>query len=462
MNNNTIQHFNISERKTLLRIFDVAFAFFGIYIFSKFHDIPYFEFEESQTIWYILLFFYLIFFGTIFEIYDIQKAESRFKVFKNLVLTVSMTVLVFLLTPFYTPELPENRFEIIYFFSILLISVYVWRVLYIFLLASPRFYRSAVIVGDNYNPVEVKKELEKNDSNYMVKGYLYANNNYSSSMGKDCVALEHEALESFVINNHISEIVVTNSFRGVDNKLAQALLPLLKKGYSIRSYSHVYEEKTDKVPVQHVGNDFYCYFPFSKSHNNKLYQTFHRLMDIVVGLLGLLFLLIIIPFVFVINLIWNPGPLFYKQVRVGQNGKDYSIYKLRSMVKDAEKKGAQWATKNDARITTFGAILRKTRLDEIPQFINVFKGDMSFIGPRPERPHFVKELEKQIPFYDIRHVIKPGVTGWAQVNARYASSAEDTLEKLQFDLYYIKNRNVFLDLRILLKTFTTVIFFRGQ
>lgn len=445
----------------MLRLFDVAFAIFGIYLFSKLHDIPYFEFDESKPIWYVLLFFYLILFGTIFEIYDIQKAESRFKVFKNLVLTVSLTVLIFLLTPFYTPVLPDNRFEIVYFFSILLVSIYIWRLLYIILLSSPRFYRSAVIVGDDYNPVEVKNELEKSDSNYMVRGYL-SSNKYSSSMGSNCVALDHDALESFVSNNNISEIVVTNSFRGVDNKLAQTLLPLLKKGYPVRSYSHVFEEKTDKVPVQHVGNDFYCYFPFSKSHKNKLYQSFHRLMDVIIGLIGLTFLVILIPFVFIINLIWNPGPLFYKQIRVGKNGKDYKIYKLRSMVKDAEKKGAQWATKNDARITTFGAILRKTRIDEIPQFINVFKGDMSFIGPRPERPHFVKELEKQIPFYDIRHVIKPGVTGWAQVNARYASSAEDTLEKLQFDLYYIKNRNIFLDLRILLKTFTTVIFFRGQ
>jgi lipopolysaccharide/colanic/teichoic acid biosynthesis glycosyltransferase len=149
-------------------------------------------------------------------------------------------------------------------------------------------------------------------------------------------------------------------------------------------------------------------------------------------------------------------------MRVGKNAELYAIYKLRTMVKDAEKKGAQWATKSDVRVTKFGAILRKTRLDEVPQFINVFKGDMSFIGPRPERPEFVDELEKQIPFYEIRHVIKPGVTGWAQVNAKYASSAEDTLEKLQYDLYYIKNRNIFLDLRVILKTFTTVIFSRGQ
>jgi len=458
----SVKHFNISERKILLRIVDVLSAIVGIYVFSEYHELSYFDIQQSDVIWYVLLSFYILLFGTIFEIYDLQKAESRFKIFKNLTLAILLTVLFFLLTPVYTPSLPANRIEIVYFFGILLLSIFLWRIFYISVITSPRFYRNSVIVGDNYNPVEVKKELEKSDPHFFVRAYLHTGNEAVYGMGEDCVALAHDALESFVINNNISEIIVTNSFKGVDNKLARILIPLLRKGYSIRSYSHVYEDLSSKVPVQNVGNDFYCYFPFSKSHNNKLYQTFHRFMDIIVGTIGLMFLCLILPFVMLINLLFNKGPIFYKQVRVGKNGKHYLIYKLRTMVKDAEKKGAQWATKNDARITVFGNILRKTRLDEVPQFINVFKGDMSFIGPRPERPHFVKELEKQIPFYEIRHVIKPGVTGWAQVNAKYASSAEDTLEKLQFDLYYIKNRNVFLDLRILLKTFSTVIFFRGQ
>lgn len=458
----SVKHFNISERKILLRIVDVLSAIAGIYIFSKVHELSYFDIQQSNLTWYLLLGFYILLFGTIFEIYDLQKAESRFKIFKNLTLSILLVVLFFLLTPIYTPSLPANRIEIVYFFGILLLSIFLWRIIYIGLITSPRFYRNSVIVGDNYNPVEVKTELEKNDPNFFVKAYLHSGKEEVEGMGKDCVALAHDALESFVINNNISEIIVTNSFKGVDNKLARILIPLLRKGYSIRSYSHVYEDLANKVPVQNVGNDFYCYFPFSKSHNNKLYQTFHRLMDIVVGAIGLIFLLLILPFILIINLFFNRGPIFYKQVRVGKNGQHYLIYKLRTMVKDAEKKGAQWATKNDTRITKFGSVLRKTRLDEVPQFINVFKGDMSFIGPRPERPHFVEELEKQIPFYEIRHVIKPGVTGWAQVNAKYASSAEDTLEKLQFDLYYIKNRNVFLDLRIILKTFSTVIFFRGQ
>lgn len=132
------------------------------------------------------------------------------------------------------------------------------------------------------------------------------------------------------------------------------------------------------------------------------------------------------------------------------------------MIINAEEDGAVWATKNDERITKFGKFLRKSRLDEVPQFINVLKGDMSVIGPRPERPVFVMELSKEIPFYEIRHIIRPGLTGWAQVKSDYASSKEDALEKLQYDLYYIKKRSVFLDLNILIKTLSTILFYRGH
>jgi lipopolysaccharide/colanic/teichoic acid biosynthesis glycosyltransferase len=147
---------------------------------------------------------------------------------------------------------------------------------------------------------------------------------------------------------------------------------------------------------------------------------------------------------------------------VGINGKTFFIIKFRTMVKNAESNGAKWSTEGDTRVTKFGRILRKTRFDEIPQFINILKGDMSVIGPRPERPVFVKELSQEIPFYEIRHIIKPGLTGWAQVKSNYAASKEDALEKLQYDLYYIKKRSVFLDLNILIKTLSTILFYLGH
>jgi len=169
-----------------------------------------------------------------------------------------------------------------------------------------------------------------------------------------------------------------------------------------------------------------------------------------------------VPILLILNLIWNKGPLFYTQERVGKNNKVFTIYKLRSMVFDAEKNGAVFAEKNDVRITRFGKFLRKSRLDEVPQFINILKGQMAIIGPRPERPVFVKQIAQKLPFYQTRHVIKPGLTGWAQVNHSYTDTIDDALIKLQYDLFYIKHRSIFLDINIIIKTIGTVLFYKGQ
>ena len=219
---------------------------------------------------------------------------------------------------------------------------------------------------------------------------------------------------------------------------------------------------TQRVPVQFVGKDFYRYFPFSRSNQNKMYQFFHRFFDILLSASGILVGILFVPFILLGNLIGNRGPLFYTQERIGKNGNLFKIIKFRTMIKNAEQGVAVWAKKNDIRITPFGKFLRHTRLDEIPQFFNILKGDMSIIGPRPERPYFVKELSQMLPFYETRHTIKPGLTGWAQVRTRYASSVDDNLLKLQYDLYYIKHRSFYLDIVIFIKTISTMIYFRGQ
>jgi lipopolysaccharide/colanic/teichoic acid biosynthesis glycosyltransferase len=216
------------------------------------------------------------------------------------------------------------------------------------------------------------------------------------------------------------------------------------------------------VPIQFVGKDFYKYFPFSRSNENKLYIFFQRTSDIVLSIIGLVIGVVLLPLILIGNLIGNKGPLFYTQERVGRNSKPFRIIKLRTMFINAEADGAKWAKKNDKRITAFGKFLRRTRLDEVPQFYNVLKGDMSIIGPRPERPFFVNELSRIIPFYETRHIIKPGLTGWAQVNTRYGSSVDDSLTKLQYDLYYIKHRSIFLDFSIAIKTLSTILYYRGQ
>jgi lipopolysaccharide/colanic/teichoic acid biosynthesis glycosyltransferase len=211
-----------------------------------------------------------------------------------------------------------------------------------------------------------------------------------------------------------------------------------------------------------MARDFYHFFPFSRNNQNKLYLSVVRFFEIGFSLMGLAFAILLLPFITLGNVLGNRGKLFYTQERVGKDGVIFNILKLRTMVKNAESNGAVFTTVNDSRVTAFGKFLRKSRIDEIPQFVNILRGDMAVIGPRPERPHFVKEIRMIMPFYETRHVIKPGLTGWAQVNYSYGATINDSLIKLQYDLYYIKHRSFYLDLNISLKTITTVLFYRGQ
>lgn len=456
-------HFEISERKILLRIFDIVSVLLMLYLVGIIFSFDYFRFTKENWFWSIVLGIYLTVFASIFELYDLQKA-SRFEVvIQNIILTSSVTVLFYLLTPYYTPVLPDNRLQIVYFYVSINISLFAWRYFYVTLIASPRFFKRVLLVAHEKEVEEIVTSLHKSDPNYRVIGYINTAKKPDVLLDMDIEEFSPIRVADIIPEHNISEIVVANASSGkITVALYNQLLHLLERGVPIREYTQVYEEITHRVPVQHVDKDFYRFFPFSRSNQNKLYLFFHRILDLLFSVIGLLFGLCISPFILIGNLIGNRGPVFYTQMRVGKNGKHFKIFKLRSMVKDAEKFGAQFADRQDARVTKFGRFLRRSRFDEIPQFINVIKGEMSVIGPRPERPVFVKELSEKIPFYEVRHLVKPGVTGWAQVNHKYGMSAEDALEKLQYDLYYIKRRSLFLDISIVIKTLSTIIFFRGQ
>jgi exopolysaccharide biosynthesis polyprenyl glycosylphosphotransferase len=457
-------HFDISERKVLLRIFDIVAVLALLYGIGILFEFDYFVINSEHWVWSIVLALYLTIFATIFEMYNLQKASKFEIVVQNIILTSSVTVLIYLLTPFFTPELPENRLQIVYFYIAVNLALFIWRYAYIVLISAPRFFKRVLLVANAPQIDEIVRSLQRSDPNYKVVGFINTDTiNYEFKEESDLEEFALTNVAKTVEEQTISEIVVAASQDdGITVYLYNQLISLLENGVPIREYTQVYEEITHRVPVQHVEKDFYRYFPFSRSNQNKLYLFFHRILDLILSLIGLSFGLVISPFIIIGNLFANRGPVFYTQIRVGRNGKHFRIYKLRSMIVEAEKYGAQFAERKDTRITRFGRFLRRSRFDEIPQFINVIKGNMSVIGPRPERPVFVKELSEKIPFYEIRHIIKPGVTGWAQVNAKYGSSEEDALEKLQYDLYYIKKRSFFLDISIVIKTLSTIIFFRGQ
>ena len=458
-------HFEVSERKMLLRVADIAALLLGLYFVSNIFEFDYFMITGQRWLWIVVLVLYYLLFSTVFELYNLQKSSRYDATFQGIILTVSITVLCYLLTPFFTPELPENRLQIIYFFLAISVAIFLWRCAYIFFISSPRFFKNILLIGSTEEIEIMSDAIKKNTNYYKIVGYidLSLNLTVKSNGLTDVEEITDLNLKEVVQEKAVSEIIIgSNEREELSKPLFDGLIALLETGLPIKEYIQVYEELTFRVPVQYIGKDFYKYFPFSRSNQNKLYLFAHRLFDVVSSILGLLVSLLFLPFVLVGNLLGNRGPLFYTQERVGKNGVPFKIYKLRSMVINAEKDGAVWATENDSRITKFGGFLRKSRLDEVPQFINVLKGEMSMIGPRPERPSFVKELSESLTFYEIRHVVKPGVTGWAQVKMEYGSSVEDSLRKLQYDLYYIKHRSFFLDLNIIVKTLSTVLFYRGR
>lgn len=457
-------HFEISERKVLLRVFDILAVLVGLYGIGYTFQFDYFTVTKAQWLWSLILGLYITIFGTIFELYNLKQSSRLDTTFKNIVLTVSVTVLFYLLTPIITPLLPNQRMQIVYFYLAIIGSIFLWRVAYTTFIASPRFYKRVLVLGEVSNVEHIVKTFSKADPNYKIVGFINSDSSKSASIKfKGLIEYKPEGLLDVIEKEGISEIVVAiyNS-NTITPQIYNELTVLLERGFTIREYTQVFEEITKRVPVQFVGKDFYKYFPFSRSNQNRLYMFYHRFMDMVCSTIGVLCGIVLLPIIIIGDLIANRGKLFYTQIRIGKNGKPFTMIKFRTMVANAEANGVKWADKNDYRVTPFGRFLRNSRLDEIPQFLNVLKGDMSIIGPRPERPFFVNELSKIIPFYETRHTIKPGLSGWAQVNSRYGSSVEDSLLKLQFDLYYIKHRSFFLDLNILVKTLNTMIYYRGQ
>lgn len=295
----------------------------------------------------------------------------------------------------------------------------------------------------------------------IVKYVQLASDTNPSLPPADVISLETEDIESYCLDNEIDEIVIAADDKRGSLPLDE-LLTLKTRGIDVIDLLGFFEREQGKLPLDFLRPDWLIYSDgFEKGAIRGVNK---RIFDV---LASLLILLITWPFMLIAIVAikiedgWS-APIFYGQTRVGYRGEPFHVLKFRSMSVNAEKDGvAQWATKGDSRVTVAGNIMRKTRIDELPQILNVLRGDMSFVGPRPERPHFVDELKKDIPYYNERHAVKPGITGWAQVCYPYGASLNDSKQKQEFDLFYIKNHTVFLDILILLQTAEVVLFGKG-
>ncbi len=454
-------HIDISERKLLLRTFDVVSMLLSLIIASKYTSFTYIDVNSDLIYsWFFILAIYFLLFGQIFQLYNLKVSNNRFLVIRSVFVTALITTLFYIFSPFITPSLPTNRLQIIYFFLLITLPVIIWRFLYIALLFSPRYFKTIIVIGHTSRTEKLIELIQfknyHNIATYVSNAEIEGLNNFNDVKTVDLIEL--------VRANLASEIVIsTSGFSGdTISRLNKQLIFLFETGVNIKSFETYYEEVTNRIPKEYLDFNFYKNINFSVNNDNQFFHFTQIVIDVLISLIGITFFICIIPLILIGNLIGNRGPLFYTQDRVGFKGEVFKIYKLRSMVKYAEIDGAVWAQKNDKRITSFGKLLRNTRLDEFPQFINILKGEMSLIGPRPERPEFVSDLEEKIPFYAIRHIVRPGLTGWAQVNYPYANTIEEQETKLRYDLYYIKERSFFLNFKILIKTVSTVLFFKGQ
>jgi lipopolysaccharide/colanic/teichoic acid biosynthesis glycosyltransferase len=256
-----------------------------------------------------------------------------------------------------------------------------------------------------------------------------------------------------VTGNRASVLILSGAAQADERIVDQAAM-LHESGVRVRTQSLFYEEYLGKIPIADLGR-VSLFFDIGEVHRDR-FSRFKRLIDLAAGIVGMFALLLVIPFVVLGNLAGNRGRLFYVQDRVGRGGAVFTIYKFRTMAASVDA-GTDWTAERDPRVTRFGRFLRVSHLDELPQVWNIVKGDLSLVGPRPEQPHYVAELVQKLPFYDLRHIVRPGLTGWAQVKYGYAGDERDALEKLQYDFHYLRRQSVVFDLRIVGRTVRSIL-----
>ena len=396
------------------------------------------------------------------NLYELRAVADRRELFIGVVQALSATSFLLAAIYFWFPSLVIGRGVFVVSSTLVLIVVAGWRLLFEWMMRRVAPRERLLLVGTGPAAVSLAKELfeKRQELGVEIVGFV----------DPDPARVGAPVINPGVIGtiDDIPSIVRARGVHRVVVSLADArgklpmdkLLEMKLDGVTFDHLASVYEELTGKIAVENLRPSWLIFSAgFRKS---RLLQSAKRAMDLSVALAGLLLAGPVMGLVAIAVKWTSAGPTMYRQVRVGQHGRVFTVLKFRSMRQDAEAAtGAVWATKNDDRITPVGRFLRKTRLDELPQLLNVLKGDMSLVGPRPERPEFVTQLTQQIPFYGQRHIIRPGLTGWAQVRYTYGSSVEDAMEKLQYDLFYIKNLSLSLDLFIMLSTVKTVILRQG-
>lgn len=449
-------YYMVSQRlkKLILLIGDLAIMYLSLWgtLLLRYQEIPSAELWHQHFLPFTVVYVVWVVVFYIAGMYAIAVTRNDMyffsAIFRAMLINAGFGAVFFYLTPFVGIS-PKTNFVI----NLVLVTalILLWRQLSNRLIGAKTLMLNTLLIGESVQLEELIKELEHRPQ----LGYKICKTVRPSEIMNN-----HDFDLSRLIQQYQVKVVAAEPIALRSQTMVDQLFKIIPMKLKVVDLANFSEEVTGKIPVNSIGQVWFL--ENLKLASQASYEIAKRMMDLFGAILSLIILSWLIPIIAILIRLTMGSPILFTQIRTGHLGKPFKAMKFRTMIKNAETSGPQWSQRNDPRVTPLGRFLRKTRLDEIPQLINVIKGDMSFVGPRPERPEFVSMLQQKIPFYNERHLVKPGLTGWAQISFPYGASEEDSLEKLQYDLYYIKNRSIIFDIAIILKTAKTILSLDGS
>jgi sugar transferase (PEP-CTERM system associated) len=397
----------------------------------------------------------------LFDLYDLRMIRQRLMLFIRILQAIGLAAIALAVIFYFLPQMLLGRGAFALSLIMMVTSMACWRIAVMWLLGHPKLAERILILGTGQDAVGLAREMiERREDGCRIIGFV---GDDPALIGKSLINPRVIGLtsdiEDLVRTHRADRVIVAMNDRRGHLPLNLLLKMRLRDEVAIEESFSFYERLTGKINLEMLRPSWLIFSSYSRGR--RLYSRARRLVEALLSLVGLILSLPVMALTAALIKLDSRGPVFYTQERVGKHKRTFKIIKFRSMHTDAEAGGPVWASQDDPRATRVGRVIRKLRIDELPQFINVIRGEMSFIGPRPERPAFVESLEREIPHYSQRHLVKPGLTGWAQIRYPYGSSIKDAMEKLQYDLYYIKNQSLVLDAIILFETVRIVLLGRG-
>ncbi len=456
----------LSPRVIWLIFADIAIIYAGIvlalYVRLGYYGAEFQLNEQNGWVKISLATFVCLLILYIYDLYDYTIIANRRELLLRLVQSLGIAWAALALLFYFVPQLLIGRGVSVLSVAFVLILLLVWRTLIHSFTGHPDIGEKILIVGTGDSAKEIANAtLERRDAGFRIVGFVSENGFSPGDQLDDIDVLgTTDDLRKVIKSANVDRVVIALRERRGTFPTGSLLQMSLAGNVNIEECASFFERVTGKVHSDMLRPSWLIFE--GRGRDTRIKTFIREVVHRTLGLIGLILSLPIALITAVLIKIDSRGPVFYRQERVGKNGRTFEVVKFRSMRTDAEKDGEPiWATSNDGRVTRIGRIIRVIRIDEIPQFWNIIKGEMSFVGPRPERPHFVSQLAKEISYYEHRHLVAPGLTGWAQIKYPYGSSVEDARQKLQYDLYYIKNQSLALDFVIVFETVKTVLFGRG-